>query len=421
MKKHGKNKLMVIVGAGASIELGMPSVSDVDCLFSMWAKEGYQLANNEEKTLYCYIRDEVNRYYGLNPRQGLRKETNFEEILYVMLQLSSTLEDDNYNFPMNAFLQLKNLPEITSYSGKRSVVGSDLRQLYLCLVDKLVEEFRDRCKVAKEKYPTQFDKFSTFITQLNSDFDVAFISLNYDNLITQACPTLFTGFNDCTGSFDASSVYGRSNWGLIYHLHGSVHFDMKGNSSDMHAIKWNPDLNSAFSQNSRGRNSQDTSEGINMPTSAIVAGYGKANQIQRVPFRIYYSKLDEIAIKADAFLFMGYGFNDHHLNKSLHSIRDGKPPAPVVVIDWASDKADSMQFRNDEWSRNLCQTVRVDAREMATKNHVSAPSIQDLKKGGEFEVSRNLDYPLSIWYGGFIRACENHEKIKSELSRKMAS
>jgi NAD-dependent SIR2 family protein deacetylase len=78
MEKITKKKLMVVVGAGASIELGMPSVNEVDCLFSEWAKEDYLLANDEEKTLYCYIKSEVNRHYKLNPKSGLRKETNFE-------------------------------------------------------------------------------------------------------------------------------------------------------------------------------------------------------------------------------------------------------------------------------------------------------------------------------------------------------
>jgi len=32
-------KLLIIVGAGGSIQFGMPSVADVDTLFERWAKE----------------------------------------------------------------------------------------------------------------------------------------------------------------------------------------------------------------------------------------------------------------------------------------------------------------------------------------------------------------------------------------------
>lgn len=416
MDNVSKKKLMVVVGAGASIELGMPSVGEVDQLFSEWAKNGYSLANDPDKTLYCYIRDEVNRHYKLSPKEGLRKETNFEELLYVMLQLSAAMGDDNYNLPMNAFYGFRKLPKINSLLGEKYVDGNHLRQLCSHLIDKLTAEFRERCNLPGNSNSKKFKEFSTFVNQLNSDFDVAFITLNYDNLITQACPNLFTGFDESTGSFDASAIYQRSDWGLIYHLHGSVHFDMQGDPSNMHAIKWNPDLNAKFAGNSSGRNSQDTSEGVSLPTSVIVAGYGKTSQIQRVPFRTYYSRVDEIAFNADAFLFLGYGFNDLHLNNSLHSIRNGEVKKPVVVIDWASDDQNPMQFRSDNWSYNLCRAIPVNAHEMATKKYKhAAPEIACLKSKGEFEVSRNPEYPLSIWYGGFIQACKNYRKIKTEL------
>lgn len=416
MNETQKKKLMVVVGAGASIELGMPSVNEIDSLFSDWAKERYQLINDEDKTLYCYIKDEVNHYYKLNPKQNLQKETNFEEVLYVIIQLSAALGDDNYKFPINAFYsEMKELPKINSHAGEKFVDGNDLRQLYFLLVDKLTSKFRELCKTSKENNKQNFNHFKNFINQLNNDYDVAFITLNYDNLINQAIPNLFTGFKK-DGSFDPESIYKRSDWGLIYHLHGSVHFDMQGDSSDMHAIKWNENLNSTFYGNSSGRNSQDTSEGISMPTSAIIAGYGKTNQIQRVPFRTYYSKIDEIASMAEAFLFMGYGFNDLHLNNSLHTIRDGDQNKPIVIIDWAADDQDPMQSRHDDWTYNLCKAIQVDASKMATKKYKKiSPNIKDLKKDKEFEVSQNPNYPLSIWYGGFIEACKNYSKIKSEL------
>ena len=126
-----KQKLMVVVGAGASIELGMPSVNDVDKLFSEWAKAGYQLANDEDKTLYCYIRDEVNRHYNLNPKQGFGKETNFEEILYVILQLSAALGDDNYSLPTNAFWGMKKLPKIRAYGEEKYVDGIFKKDIHL--------------------------------------------------------------------------------------------------------------------------------------------------------------------------------------------------------------------------------------------------------------------------------------------------
>ena len=115
-------------------------------------------------------------------------------------------------------------------------------------------------------------------------------------------------------------------------------------------------------------------------------------------------------------LFLGYGFSDLHLNKCFHSIRRSSIIRPVVIVDWASDTQDPMQFRGDEWSYSLCKTIPVNANEMATKQHKNAPpTIAQLKATREFEVSTNPKFPLAIWYGGFVNACENCQKIKMEL------
>jgi hypothetical protein len=416
-KMNGKKKLMVVLGAGASVELGMPSVTEIDRLFHDWAIRDFTLTSDDAQNLYDYIRDRTISYYGRNPRPGLVKQTNFEEILYTIFQLSSLLTDHNFNFPMNAFLNLRELPTIrTSLSESTSVNGDDLWSLCSLLIDNLINDFRCRCVNNQRHMTPEFGSFRDFMRQLRQDYDVGFISLNYDNLVTQACQNLFTGFDHNSGDFCPESFYTLDNWDLIYHLHGSVHFDMRGAEHDMHAIKWNPDLTTRFKQNSLGRNSQGTTEGIQMPTSAIVAGYGKAYQIQRLPFRIYYSQIDEIAEEAGAFLFLGYGFQDLHLNNCFHSISKGTRPRPVVVINYADDGEDPFNFRQDPWKYNLSGITRVV--EMSTRGHSATPIIAELKLNNEFEVSTNPANPLSIWYGGFINACRNYDLIRNEIEQR---
>ena len=173
------------------------------------------------------------------------------------------LSDDNFNFPMNAFLNLRELPIVRTSRGEITVNGNDLRFLCSLLVDNLINDFRCRCVNVQRNITPEFESFRNFMGQLREDYDVAFISLNYDKLVTQACPNLFTGFDHNSGDFCPESVYARADWDLIYHLHGSVHFDMPVRNV-AHEIVWNPDLESEFHQNSFGRNSQDTTEGIQM-------------------------------------------------------------------------------------------------------------------------------------------------------------
>ncbi|MEJ8680083.1 SIR2 family protein [Plesiomonas shigelloides] len=404
-----KRKLIVVVGAGASIELGMPSVNDIDTLFSSWSREHFLLDNN--KTLYCHIKEVATNYYNSYPIENLRKITNFEELLYILYFLSSSLTDHRYENPINGFHDIRMYQDLKFKAENNVVSGHHFRKLSLHLIDQLLVEFKTRCTASMKD--ENFHVFSKFINSLHNDFDVAFITLNYDNLITQACPTLFTGFNHETGKFEPHSIYDREQWGMIYHLHGSIHFDMSDDANNLHEIKWTNNIDSCYFKNSINRNSQVTNEGINLPTSTIIAGYGKTSQIQRLPFRTYYSQLDSLMNKADAFLFLGYGFNDPHLNNSFYSIRHGANPRPVVVIDWANYGQFPLRYREDDWSTRLHRAIPFEKIDMYANQNIDR-----LKDKSEFEVSTNPDRPLSVWYNGFISACRAYDKVKLQLMPK---
>jgi hypothetical protein len=398
---------MVVVGAGASIDFGMPSVNGVDTLFCTWAKENYRLACNKNGSLYSYVRDAIENYYRLNEIR-FEAYTNFEEVLYVLLQLSKMVTNSESSFPINAFLEMKSFPQIIHDHVLTSVDGSHFSELASYLVDKLLERFRSRCGVI-DLESENFQKFSGFINRLNREFNTVFISVNYDNLITQACQGLFTGFNG-HGSFDASAFYShspfdRSPCGSIYHLHGSVHFDMVATDRALHEVTWNNDL--SVSQNSSGRNYGHTTERTPILTSSIIAGYGKSNQIQRVPFRNYYSVLDQVALDADAFLFLGYGFADQHLNNAFYPVASSEKP--VVVIDHADIGQDTLSLgRQDAWSQNLLKLFPCSA----TSGGPTMSEVKDDRQqtpGFETLQRKKSKQTLSVFYNGFLGAlsCEN--------------
>lgn len=106
---------------------------------------------------------------------------------------------------------------------------------------------------------------------------------------------------------------------------------------------------------SSGRSSQTSIEGTPFPTSPIVAGYGKTQQLLRLPFRKYFAQASRLVHEADAFLFVGYGFNDPHLNATFSEVRNNR--RPVAVIIYADDAEDSLPFRSDQWSYNLRKTI----------------------------------------------------------------
>lgn len=407
-----KKKLLITVGAGASIDFGLPSVKDVDQLFENLAGTIYPLDDDPTSNLYCYCRNAIDSYYSGSPKPGQRNYVNFEEVLYQLNLLIPYLADQSRLHGSNALLAAKTLPAVRRFSKPKPVDDQVLRELTNSLIDGLVDHFIDACATASTAKAGEIAELRQFLTALQNEFEIGIITLNYDNLFTQALPKLYTGF-DGTGNFDAINVLTRADWNFVYHLHGSVHFAMTGAAHDMHGITWTATPSKNHSVQASGRSSQDSMEGTSYPMSPFVAGYGKTQQILRQPFRTYFAQVSRLVHEADSLLFLGYGFGDLHLNAAFSDVRNRR--RPIVVVDWADNCQDSLPFRSDFWTYNLFRTLPGTAQDMSQPGHTAPASIKDLKAANECEVSTNSSYPLAVWYNGFLGACRSYTKILQHL------
>lgn len=408
-----KKKLLITVGAGASVEFELPSVSDVDKLFDTHAANNYPLAHNRTLNLYGFIRDAIDAYYAKNSKLALRKWTNFEEIIYQLNLLASHLTDNDYQQGSNALWTPNTLPAVLDFKGRpRPVDRGVLSSLSSSLLDNLTAHFITQCDTASSSRAKEIGELTTFLDSLREEFDVGVITLNYDNIFTQASPSLFTGF-DAKGRFDSTSVLTRLDWEFIYHLHGSIHFKMQAAGSDLHTIGWENNPTANHTTQSAGRSSQTSMEGTPFPTAPIVAGYGKTQQLLRQPFRTYFAQTSRLVHEADALLFVGYGFNDLHLNATFSEVRNKR--RPVAVISFAKDTEDSLPFRADQWAYNLGKTIPSDLHAMSAPGQTSPADVSELKQAREFEVSTNPNYPLAVWYNGFLEACRHPAKVLAQL------
>jgi len=407
-----KKKILLITGAGASMDFGMPSVKEIDSLFDTWLA-GILEIDNSSMSLYKYMQDKVNVHYKSAGKIGMKECTNFEEILYTSMQLSSILNRDIKN-SLNIFVKLDEFPKIKRYSISKNIDGSDFSFMAGYLVDKLLEDFRKKCLNVQQNYKNQLDILKKLFNELNNDFEIGVVTLNYDNILLQAKPDLRTGFLQ-SGDFSPDDIINSNGWNFCYHLHGSVHFDMQGNKLDMHQIKWNNDLRSTLKQNSIGRGSQFTNEGIDIITSNIIAGYNKTNQILRYPFSIYYSDMIRKINEADGFIFIGYGFNDYHINRAFKESLIRNRKRSVVVIDYADDKTDCLEYSDKNKTYNLCYTIPVNTDEVGIRNESIPPSMSKLKRENLMEVSKNPNYPLALWYNGLLDICNHYDVLRNEL------
>jgi hypothetical protein len=388
-----KKKLLIIVGAGASIDFGMPSVREIDKLFSDWANQWFPLQDNPKSNLYCYLRDVINRYY--ESGKNNKNETNFEEVLYQLNLL------DHLSFDPCCEHALKALIEGKLFQFRES---NNFNILSKELIVKLKNHFIDICK------SIDFEKvrcLRIFLSAIKEKFEIGIITLNYDDVFTQTLPDLFTGFDE-NGKFNARLLLNRSDWNFIYHLHGSIHFSVTDNT-----ISWfnKPEEDNELSLDIESEyNKMIYREGLSFYLHPIIAGYGKTLQVLRQPFRTYFAHANYLVNEADNFLFLGYGFGDEHLNALFSDIRDDRK-RKIVIISKESEKQQSLPCRKDLWSYNLHRAIGF----CFTPQYSCPENIKEFLDNNELEVSDSPDFPLAVWYNGMLEACKHPDKILAHL------
>jgi hypothetical protein len=152
-----KKKLLIIVGAGASVEFDMPSVSAIDDLFDNWSNQILKIPS-QSISLYRYLLNAVKNYYNSVPRP-IKTDTNFEEILYTALSASS-LNNSNHTNPLSALYDFKTFPQVEASGTTRDVDSYDFMLLASYLIDELLKEFRSRCTTLTTTKQSELKKTS---------------------------------------------------------------------------------------------------------------------------------------------------------------------------------------------------------------------------------------------------------------------
>ena len=222
-----KRKVLVIVGAGASVEFGMPSVSDVGELLTSAANQWFPLADDPSRNAYEWLATTVKAYWATTTKPALAREPNFEHLLHAIFILSSAYPNGLLTSPLGGLVTPISMPDVLSFGKNRQKIGKDvLRALASLCADTIIDAFRGNCRQLNTTAAAMLQEMSGFLAALSSEFDIAVVTLNYDDIIWQTLPGLDTGFG-ADGIFDEKLLLLRSGWACILHLHGSVHFDMK--------------------------------------------------------------------------------------------------------------------------------------------------------------------------------------------------
>ena len=346
--------------------------------------------------------------------------TNYEEIAYIILELYA-LKSKYINYYFRGFVDIKK--EFENYA------ESDFKDLYKKIVEIVRKEITEKSLKYSNEKNTDFEKIKKFYLNLDKEFDVGIVTTNYDTFlfdlfsnkkISNKSEKYFYGFKK-NGEFTKKGVLERKRWKFLYHLHGSIYNILTKKKFDT-VIEWqknlekNEDAETYFSKTLRDGNK------LMIPQSLVV-GYGKQSQILYDPYKTFFAKLNDLVYQSCGVIFIGYGFNDIHLNAIFENYR-GKEGKRVVVIDKLYTK------KNDKGEIEIVEEIRNDVNTQKKYNvfgfycsdKLHEKNI-DLERHTRIENSKIkkedvLIKETIVLKTGLVRATEYFNEIKEFLNKE---
>lgn len=454
-----KKKLLIILGAGSSIALGLPSV-DLNRLIegrgTEWARQHGTTDHYEDllKSAKTYYERGLTQFH---PR------LNFEKVLGDMIAMAHWMEPPPWGDTLRQAACGARLPDLqfryhqeqeneiaeallatsllsdecgipggecesigdpsvavdplpeaepavdSGECGERGKYGAhiELMDEYSYLLEKVARQMRVESQRLNSANKPEKDNYRKLLGGLREDFDIGVYNLNYDTVALDALPGAYIGYGE-SGTFEPRVVHERKDWDFVYHLHGSVHHSLNRRYGDQ--IVWRPSLDGEFFDGPEGTWSEPRSNGIKIPRTTLVAGGFKLDQLLFEPFQSFHASLVRHVHAADAILIGGYGFGDAHINfalrnrlsLTLNGLLQDRPP--VMVLTLADTTTPPMRRRDDLWARELGGSLCTGTQGhfFVEPGNPSDPIPTELAKRGTFEV--DAQHRVAVWYGGFTEA-----------------
>jgi hypothetical protein len=254
-----KKKLLMILGAGSSMPEGMPSVDSLDKVIRAWSAEWS--AEHRLPNYFESVWEAIETYYE-RASPSIRPRPNFEKVLGDMIGLSHWMTPSPLGNALREIIAPTTEPLGPMFPrgpyGATVAVNDQLTYLLI----RLARHVRGLCRSTDLTGQSTFQRYKRLLDGLRETFDVGIYNLNYDTVALTAWPEGFTGFAP-KGVFDAKAVHRRSEWGFIYHLHGSVHHSLVGMFGD--AIRWEANLASEFFDGHQGLATDHRSDNRSFP------------------------------------------------------------------------------------------------------------------------------------------------------------
>ncbi|ACI94754.1 hypothetical protein OCAR_7656 [Afipia carboxidovorans OM5] len=390
-----KERALVILGAGASIEYGIPATIKFTDIIETAVMSDPWVQSQQGDVAYKTIKRRLKRYL-YNP--GI---VHFEQIYHcahelIYLQRPNAGAVDEFRPILVPFL--KDTSKTTS-AALRALVG------------KLTEVIYDEVATRSAAPQRSVDPFGAFLTGLEATGIPRLYTTNYDDFALQAGPTLYTGYDRKGATETVFDVHGFwDHWcdPSLFFLHGSVHmsYSHRPATGPFADLVWFDDpLEARKSANFTGSSLRrmDGSEVLRTP---IVTGLDKLSRLQQRPLPYFYAALTRDVMEADVIYVVGAGLGDLHLNTLLAEARSRAQPAPLLFVDWWDGGFDP-HADPDRKSIEMFHALRI---------HIGGGGVPPPTKVGDWLVSS--DKTAAIWGAGFHRFLQEtsqHDAVRKTL------
>jgi hypothetical protein len=344
------NRVTALIGAGASLELGVPSTDDATkkVLEGEPGEEEHQ-SNKESLSI-------LTQTFAILRQSAPKAVPNFEHLLHaleIMVTMRRAWRSTGGSDLRNIFGLLTNGPKSELLPLFQAGLAEQAINQLFCRLHAVFSDHRPA-----DTRPAEWSNYEQFWRSLARSYGLDIATTNYDDLLEQAIPTLNQGFvpitDEETSRFTPNEL--RQAWDRLVHLHGSIHFgyrDFRVNSNrfafrdSWNDVYWHK--NPAHAQRSwGGRSNPHAQSGEELVIGPLLTGLQKPDKVLAAePYATYYRTLGNWLETNSRLLVVGYGFGDAHINSLLSRITSWHGDSRKVVLITHLPENEWVHLRHD--------------------------------------------------------------------------
>lgn len=401
MSANPKKRILVLVGAGASVDFGIPHTRDLTEALEREMEDDQYCVHVGGVEAYRWVKAKLEEYYKAEPG-----EAHFERVYHALHELAAIKLHDGavakYRPVLHPFLRSEHTLTNDALS---TAAKTMLRAIY-----KIVS-------MSSAAPKRSLAPLTAFIEGLQLNAVPRIYTTNYDDLFSQAFPRFFTGF---THKKDGYSLFSpRDYWTKwessgLFHLHGSVHFGFplgqpkRDPDVGIGDLAWYDNKEEAIKHAHGGGSGRSRLDGTQIETSAIITGLDKLGRLQQSPFLSYYGGLTREVNEADLIVVLGSGLGDLHLNSCILQARRGKSPTPIVYVGWWKDEdlREAIRWGPSDQIVAMIHDLRIDLGRDGQMQYDVYPG-----------WSINTDSRAGVYAGGFYKFLEDPTTYSKVLEK----